>query len=35
MGVVTKDGCVYMAGTSIDGQLGIYNSDDDIATWFT
>ncbi|CAK62078.1 unnamed protein product (macronuclear) [Paramecium tetraurelia] len=35
MGVVTNDGCVYMAGTSIDGQLGTFSTDDEVATWFT
>ncbi|CAD8049518.1 unnamed protein product [Paramecium sonneborni] len=35
MGVVTNDGCVYMAGTSVDGQLGTFSTDDEVATWFT
>lgn len=35
MGVVTRDGSVYMAGTSIDGQLGCYSADDEVATWFS
>lgn len=35
MGVVTNDGCVYLAGTSVDGQLGTYSADDEVATWFT
>lgn len=35
MGVVVKDGSVYMAGTSTDGQLGQYSADDEVATWFT
>jgi len=35
MGVVVRDGSVYMAGTSTDGQLGLYSADDEVATWFT